>query len=286
MNATDMILSATGKPFRDHDAASLKASVLADELGQPFRVVDHPAGGYAVVRATTEPAGPLTQPKPPAEVPDDPWQQSQNPAHHVPIVNLKVRRQQPDVASVKQSSQNTDAQQQAAKSPNNIALHPAWRAFWGWHVLLVVAAIATLNPYFFLNGVMRISAENVDAIAHWGMLPMLSLIGAILMATAIIYSTYGYFANRYYLTPVILETRAGIWAQDAKRIEYRHIRSVNVRRGVIERILGIGNIEVSTAATDGGDLVLFGVSNPLRVQEEIERRKLMMRHTRQDDPGE
>lgn len=283
---SDMILSANGTPFRDHDAASLKASVMTDELGQPFRVVTHPSGGYAVMRGAPGHTPHHARVDQDVWEPASPWDQPQKTAEQTPIVNLKVRRHHTDVTHGKQDTNDASTQTKAHESPGRITLHPAWRAFWKWHLLLLLAAIAAFNPYFFLTGVMRVGTEHAAAISQWQLLPLLSWMAASLMALAVLKSTYGYYANRYQISPAILETTAGIIAQDVKRIEYRHIRSVNVSRGVIERILGIGNVEVSTAATDGGDLILFGVANPLRVQEEIERRKHRQRNTRGEDHGE
>ena len=46
------ILSADGSPFEDQDVAAMKRETLAHELGEAFEVVEHPTGGWAVVRST------------------------------------------------------------------------------------------------------------------------------------------------------------------------------------------------------------------------------------------
>ena len=67
------ILSADGTPFEDQHAAAMQHDMLARELGEAFKLVEHPTGGWTVVRgadaalqATPESAHP-TEPVPIAE---------------------------------------------------------------------------------------------------------------------------------------------------------------------------------------------------------------------------
>ena len=46
----EYMLSADGGPFEDQDAAAMMRDILARKLGEAFGVMEHPTGGWAVVR--------------------------------------------------------------------------------------------------------------------------------------------------------------------------------------------------------------------------------------------
>lgn len=63
--------------------------------------------------------------------------------------------------------------------------------------------------------------------------------------------------------------RVGLIAKNTNEIQLRHVRGMNVRQGIIERLLGIGTIEISSAASGGVEVVFKGISDPHGVKEKL-----------------
>ncbi len=58
-------------------------------------------------------------------------------------------------------------------------------------------------------------------------------------------------------------------ARNTNEIQLRHIRAINVRQGIIERLLGIGTIEMSSAAGGGVEVLFKGIRDPYGMKEKI-----------------
>ena len=52
-------------------------------------------------------------------------------------------------------------------------------------------------------------------------------------------------------------------------MELRHIRGMNVRQNVWERLLGVGTVELVSVADAGAEVVLQGIADPTEVKEKI-----------------
>lgn len=63
--------------------------------------------------------------------------------------------------------------------------------------------------------------------------------------------------------------KVGLIARNTNEIKLRHIRGINVRQGIIERLLGIGTIEMSSAAGGGVEVIFKGIRDPHGVKERI-----------------
>ena len=84
------------------------------------------------------------------------------------------------------------------------------------------------------------------------------------------------FVMRIYADRVSIEE--GFWAKETSEFFIKDIRSVDVRRGVWGRLVGIGDVTVSTAASVDGAEEAFGVAQPNRIKELLISR-------RQQSPG-
>ena len=291
-----IIISATGRPFTDRTAAELKASVISAELGEVYEVIDHPEGGFAVARKNgaiaassptssvevsynhgqpvcSSPVLPTTSVKDGKQKTwDTPDQMSGMPVER--LVNTNIRSKH--IAETPQPVGKT-----AAESPHvneddlyrTIRLHPAVASFWLWLIVTVIGLFAAFSPHFFLAHILNIDQHYVDNMSTIGLIPMVSMIGVISITSALLNMTYGYYVSRYQVGPDMIETYYGLVSRKMQRIEYRHIRSVNVDQGFMGRMLNYGKVEISTAASEGGDLIFNNVADPTLVQEQIYRRK-------------
>jgi uncharacterized membrane protein YdbT with pleckstrin-like domain len=89
------------------------------------------------------------------------------------------------------------------------------------------------------------------------------------------YSIIKIYDVRYTIDDHGVETRIGILSlhQRITRVRYEDIRSIEIKHSLIERILDIGNVEISTAATSGVEIVLSGVAAPEEIQFMLQRER-------------
>ena len=73
------------------------------------------------------------------------------------------------------------------------------------------------------------------------------------------------FRMRIYADRVSVEE--GFWTKESSEFFIKDIRSVNVRQGVWGRLVGIGDVTISTAATVDAAEEAFGVPDPNRIKE-------------------
>ena len=69
---------------------------------------------------------------------------------------------------------------------------------------------------------------------------------------------------RYRLTETKLEIDMGLIARSTRNIPIRRIQDVTVASGVIQRLLGFGNVEIDNASEEGGKVVLRNIDDPRR----------------------
>lgn len=77
---------------------------------------------------------------------------------------------------------------------------------------------------------------------------------------------------RYIIDKKGIESKIGILSlsQTITRIRYEDIRSIDSRQTLSERMLGIGTLEMGTAASAGLEMSFSGIANPLKVQKMIQ----------------
>ena len=73
------------------------------------------------------------------------------------------------------------------------------------------------------------------------------------------------FVMRIYSDRVSVEE--GFWSKDSSEFFIKDIRAIEVRQGVWGRLVGIGDVTISTAATVEAAEVARGVAQPKRIKE-------------------
>lgn len=73
------------------------------------------------------------------------------------------------------------------------------------------------------------------------------------------------FVLRIYSDRVSIEE--GFWAKESSEFFIKDIRSIDVRQGVWGRLVGIGDVTISTAATVDAAEEACGVAQPKRIKE-------------------
>lgn len=122
--------------------------------------------------------------------------------------------------------------------------HPDWLYFGG---LLLIAGIALI---------ITLQANSLSG-------------GFFALAFPLLLASYGRYRRLYTVTDQRVIMRVGLVARNTNEIDIRHIRGINVRQNVMERLLGIGTIEIISAADGGAEVVFSGVRNPFGVKDRI-----------------
>jgi uncharacterized membrane protein YdbT with pleckstrin-like domain len=137
---------------------------------------------------------------------------------------------------------------------------PAWRAQW-WRI-----AIAVLLPVLFFSawfwGETYFSAPNLRAAQAVIVAVFVYLLVGIL---------YRHYVWRFRLDADNVESQEGLIARKLRSIRLRDLRNIIVNQTLTQRLLGIGNVEFSSSAGSGVEVVFFGVSRPMRVKELAQR---------------
>lgn len=122
---------------------------------------------------------------------------------------------------------------------NAIFIRPAWRSQWLSLVFLVLFTIV-----YFGNTDPFISPY------------ILGILGFILYRILI-----NRFYTKYMIGPKGVEIHEGIISQNMTRFEYRHIRGANMKATIMNRIMGIGHITLSTSGMDD-DIEIKNIKKP------------------------
>jgi len=64
--------------------------------------------------------------------------------------------------------------------------------------------------------------------------------------------------------------RTGLLSKNTDDVFHKDVRNIQVRQTLFQRILGVGNIGISSAAQADMEIVVQGIPNPCRVKEIIE----------------
>lgn len=105
--------------------------------------------------------------------------------------------------------------------------------------------------------------------ATWHLkLPLLFLLPTVALFSCI----YRIYNVRYSIDPKGIEARVGILSltQTTTRVRFEDVRGVEIDQTVLERILDIGSVQVSTAATYTVEVIMDGVAAPKEVQDMIQ----------------
>lgn len=134
-------------------------------------------------------------------------------------------------------------------------------------LLLLVTALSIYGTYqyrFAFQEIFTIAGISVK-LPLFGIFPL--FVGAIL--------AHRVMNEKLVFHPEYLLFREGVlsWREISSRIEYEWIREVNIKQNIFQKILDVGELRVSTVATQiAAEVTMFGVRDPRKVKDEIYRR--------------
>lgn len=101
-------------------------------------------------------------------------------------------------------------------------------------------------------------------VSWWVLLSFKSII------TLTIWGFYIKLAARYYVTEHEIRARYGLISKKTSTINIGSVRNVQVRQGILDRFLRIGNVYVGSAGTAEHEIEFKKVSNPAGVRDKIQ----------------
>lgn len=76
-------------------------------------------------------------------------------------------------------------------------------------------------------------------------------------------------SRRYTVTNFRVSVQTGLIVKSTNEVRIRDIRSINVTKKSVSGLLGVGNLELSSAASDKAEIIFEGISGPDRVRDAI-----------------
>ncbi len=140
-------------------------------------------------------------------------------------------------------------------------LRPAWRRQWG---SILLAAVLLLLPALPLWESLQ-SKSGTNGIST----PVIIILSVPFIVVCLIV-LYRHFSSTYIIDGVNIESHDGIIARKVNAIRVVDVRNINVKQSILHRLLGIGDIEFSSAAGAEAEVVFRDIANPMQVKERIQ----------------
>jgi membrane protein YdbS with pleckstrin-like domain len=150
--------------------------------------------------------------------------------------------------------------QTAAEAPAaRHVFRPAWRYQWATiaSALLLFAAGAALYAAGQLYSFAKLAQYGVIAVAALG-------------AYLIVLVVFQRYLWHYSLDSEHIESSYGLIARRVRAIRVRDLRNINVRQSAAQRLLGVGDVEFSSAAGDAVEVAFFGVPDPMGLKDYVQ----------------
>jgi uncharacterized membrane protein YdbT with pleckstrin-like domain len=133
--------------------------------------------------------------------------------------------------------------------------HPAWHNQW-WQIG-IAAALPVLFVLAFFWGERYFSPANLRVV-------MVVMAAVFVYLVAVV--AFRRYSWRYTIDNATIESRQGVIARKVQSIRVQDLRNINVRQNVVQRLLGVGDVEFSSAGGSGIEVVFFGVRDPMAVK--------------------
>ncbi len=131
-----------------------------------------------------------------------------------------------------------------------------------WFAILVAILLFVLFVYFGVTGAAAGGGRNVQIVLALIGVPLLVLVAVII---------YRRHAWTFTIRGDTIESCRGIIGRDVQSIRVQDLRNVNVRQTIWQRLLGVGDVEFSSAGGAGVEVTFYGVTDPLGVKDRVMR---------------
>ena len=100
-------------------------------------------------------------------------------------------------------------------------------------------------------------------------LPPVYLLGP----SIILYAFLSRNSKCYTLTNKRAISKTGIISRQVREVWIKDIRNINVKQGIIERLFGLGTVEIASAGTAGIEVKFAGIRDPMQARDLIRQEK-------------
>ena len=118
----------------------------------------------------------------------------------------------------------------------------------------------------------------------WKDIPVLVMV--IIGLVLLMFPAYAWLRSKfhtYVVTETTIHARRGLLSKFINEIRIADVRAINVRQGLLQRIMGVGQVGFSSAAGDAEEVVFTGIRDPDGVKQLIQSR---MAEIKDNDDGE
>ncbi len=142
----------------------------------------------------------------------------------------------------------------------NYIARPAWRNQW-WQIgtMFLMPVVFVLT---YLKGSQYFSSENLRVVY------VVIVAVFVYLIAVVIYRRYSW---AYSIDNATIESREGLIARKVKSIRIQDLRNINVNQTLLQRIMGVGDVEFSSAGGSGIEVTFRGVDDPLQVKALAQR---------------
>lgn len=157
-----------------------------------------------------------------------------------------------------------DKEQPQGQSPEKASMNyiarPAWlNQWWQIGILFLMPVVFVLA---YLKGHQYFSSENLRVV-------YVAIVAVFVYLIAVV--IYRRYSWAYTIDGDTIESREGLIARKVKSIRVRDLRNINVNQSLWQRLMGVGDVEFSSAGGSGIEVVFCGVDKPLQVKQLVQR---------------
>ena len=152
-----------------------------------------------------------------------------------------------------------DNQESRGKFPEketmNYIARPAWlNQWWQIGVMFLMPVVFVLA---YLKGHQYFSPENLRVV-------YVVIVAVFVYLIAVV--AYRRYSWAYVINGETIESREGLIARKVYSIRACDLRNINVKQSLWQRLMGVGDVEFSSAGGSGIEVTFRGVSDPLQVK--------------------
>jgi len=126
-------------------------------------------------------------------------------------------------------------------------------------------ALLGLGAVFFLAWQVGGRKADVEWILYLAV--GIAALGGLFWARAIL----DRMGRQYRVTSQRIIERTGIIANRTSEVDVQDVRGIEISQSIVERLCGIGTLEISSSSTGGVEVVFAGIPNPGHVRDQIRK---------------